>query len=319
MKRQKSGVNGRSSRLLAVFALAFASSALAPAPVFAQAGTQVEKIDAAAAKAEIAVQSLRGGVSVLSGSGGNIVVLAGNDGKLLVDAGIAVSRPKIQAALDAIGPSPIKFLVNTHYHWDHTDGNAWVHEAGAKIVAQENTLARLSAPQRVEEWKHTFPAAPAAARPTVTFKSTKTIEFDGETLALEHHGPGHTDGDLLVYFKRADVLVLGDIWWNGYYPMIDVGAGGSIDGTIRWVEIALARATPKTIVVPGHGPVGDRAQLAEFRDMLVAVRANVARLKREGRSLDEVVAARPTAAFDAKWGRFVIDGDLFTRLVYAGV
>ncbi len=258
-------------------------------------------------------------MSLLTGSGGNITVLTGGDGKLLVDGGIAVSRQKIRSALDGISSAPIAFLVNTHYHWDHTDGNEWVRKAGATIVAHENTLARLSASQRVEEWKHTFPAAPVDARPTVTFKSKKTVEFDGETLELEHYGPGHTDGDLLVYFERADVLVLGDIWWNGYYPMIDLGAGGSIDGMIRWAEIALARTTPKTIVVPGHGPVGDRAGLAEFRDMLVAVRSNVARLKREGRSVDEVVAARPTAAFDGKWGRFVIDGDLFTRLVYAGV
>ena len=247
------------------------------------------------------------------------MVLTGDDGKLLVDAGIAVSRPRVQATLDRISSAPIKFLVNTHYHWDHTDGNAWVHEAGATIIAHENTLARLSAPQRVEAWKHTFPAVPAGARPTVTFTSTKTLEFDGETIELEHDGPGHTDGDTLVYFKRADVLVLGDIWWNGYYPMIDVGAGGSIDGMIHWADIALARATAKTIIVPGHGPVGNRSQLAEFREMLVAVRTNVARLKREGRSVDEVVAARPTADFDATWGRFVIDGDLFTRLVYAGV
>lgn len=319
MRHQHVPATGRPGRLLAVFALALASQGLIPVPSLAQAGTQVEKIDAAAAKAEIAVEPLRGGISVLSGSGGNIVVLTGDDGKLLVDAGIAVSRPRIEAALDRVSSAPIELLVNTHYHWDHTDGNAWVHGAGATIIAHENTLARLSAPQRVDEWKHTFPAAPSGARPTVTFTSTKTLEFDGETLELEHYGPGHTDGDALVYFKQADVLVLGDIWWNGYYPMIDIGAGGSIDGMIRWADVALSRVTAKTIIVPGHGPVGNRAQLAEFREMLVTVRANVARLKREGRSLDEVVAARPTAVFDAKWGAFVIDGALFTRLVYAGV
>jgi glyoxylase-like metal-dependent hydrolase (beta-lactamase superfamily II) len=262
---------------------------------------------------------LRGNISVLMGSGGNITVLTGSDGKLLVDAGIGVSRPRIQAALDRLGPAPVKYLVNTHWHWDHTDGNEWVHGLGATVIAQENVLKRLSATTRVEEWDYTFRPWPEGGRPTVTFKKEKTLRFDGETIHLRGFGPGHTDGDSIVYFKKADVMALGDIFWNGVYPFIDRDTGGSIDGMIRLVNASLKQVTDRTIIVSGHGPVGNRAQLVEFRDMLAAVRENVARLKKQGKSLKEVIAARPTAAYDAKWGNFVIDPAFFTRLVYAGL
>jgi glyoxylase-like metal-dependent hydrolase (beta-lactamase superfamily II) len=302
-------------------ALAFCLLALclSPAQVFAQAESPVTKINEEAAKADIAVERLRGNISVLFGSGGNIVVLTGPDGKLLIDAGIAVSRAKIQGALDGISQAPTKYVINTHWHWDHTDGNEWMHDLGATIIAQENVLKRLSGTTRVEEWDYTFQPWPAGGRPTVTFKTDKTLRFGGETIVLRNYGVGHTDGDLSVYFAKADVLALGDNFWNGYYPFIDNGVGGRINGMIRWVNIALERATDKTIIIPGHGPVGNRAQLVEFRDMLVAIRDSVARLKKEGKTLDEVIAAKPTAAYDARWGGFVIDPAFFTRLVYAGV
>jgi glyoxylase-like metal-dependent hydrolase (beta-lactamase superfamily II) len=253
------------------------------------------------------------------GSGGNIVVFTSPEGKLVVDAGIAVSRPRIQAALDSISQAPLKYVINTHWHWDHTDGNAWMHDLGATIVAQENTLKRLSTTTRVEDWNYTFKPAPIGARPTVLVKTVKTISFNGETVVIKGYGPGHTDTDVSVYFTKADVMSLGDIWWNGYYPFIDYSTGGSIDAMIRLTNTYLNSVTDNTIIVPGHGPVGNRAQLIEFRDMLVAIRASVAHLKRQGKSLDDVIAAKPTAAYDAKWGGFVIDPAFFTRLVYVGV
>ena len=301
------------------FALVIVVGWFCPTHLFAQATSPVIKINEEAAKADITVEKLRGNISVLSGSGGNIIVLTGPDGKLLVDAGIAVSRAKIQRALDGISQAPIKYLINTHWHWDHTDGNEWVHNLGATIIARENVLKRLSATTRVEDWNYTFQPWPIGGRPTVTFKTDKTLNFDGETIELKSYGPGHTDGDVSAYFKNADVLATGDIFWNGYYPFIDNGVGGGIDGMIRWVNTSLAGVTDKTIIIPGHGPVGNRAQLVEFRDMLVAIRENVARLKKQGKSLEEVVAAKPSASYDAKWGGFVIDGAFFTRLVYAGV
>jgi glyoxylase-like metal-dependent hydrolase (beta-lactamase superfamily II) len=169
---------------------------------------------------------------------------------------------------------------------------------------------------RVDDWQYTFQPPAVGGRPTLTIEQKLALDFAGDTAVANYYGPAHTDGDLSVYFTKADVLVTGDTWWNGYYPFIDVAVGGSIDGMIRAANANITRATDKTIVVPGHGPVGGRAQLIEFRDMLSGIRANVAALKKQGKSLNEVILARPTAAYDAKWGGFVIDPTFFTRLVY---
>jgi glyoxylase-like metal-dependent hydrolase (beta-lactamase superfamily II) len=272
-----------------------------------------------AAKGPVTVHPLRGNISVLMGSGGNIAVLNTPDGKLLGDGGIAVSKPMIEEALASIGPAPIKYLINTHYHWDHTDGNAWLHEAGATIIAQENTLKRLTSGTRVIEWGFMFPPTPPAGLPTIVFKTEKTMEFGGEIIVLKHYGPGHTDTDASIYFKNADILQVGDIWWNGHYPFLDNGAGGNIDGLIRWVNECINASTDHTIIIPGHGDVSNRAGLIEFRDMLVAVRGNVARLKKSGKTLAQTVAAKPTAAFDAKYGDFLINPAFFTQLIYMDV
>ena len=303
----------------ALAALAVACVAAVPLLARAEVTSPVLLIDADAATAPITVQKLRGNINVLMGSGGNITVLNSAQGKLLVDAGIAVSKPRVEAALASISNAPLKVVINTHYHWDHTNGNAWMNEAGATIIAHENTLKRLTSGSRVIEWGFTFPPSPKAALPTVVFQTEKTVQFGGETLLLKHFGAGHTDTDALIYFKNADVLSVGDIWWNGHYPFLDNGAGGSIDGLIRWVNECIKLATPKTIIVPGHGEVSDRAGLTEFRDMLVAVQGNVARLKREGKTLAETVAAKPTAAFDAKYGDFLISPAFFIQLVYMDV
>ena len=260
------------------------------------------------ADADIVVQPLRGNITVLMGSGGNITVLSGKEGKFLVDAGISKSKEKLRAALDKIGPAPLKYVVNTHWHWDHTDGNAWMHEAGATIVAHRNTLKHLTETTHVNAWNWTFDPVPESARPTLVIDNKRTFSFAGTTIEVENFGGGHTDGDLWVYFKEADVLALGDTFWNGFYPYIDNEDGGSIDGAINWADEAVARTTDHTIVIPGHGPVGTRTQLIEFRDMLVTVRNNVAALKQQGKSLDEIIAAKPTAAFDAIWGNFVFNG-----------
>ncbi|GJH13316.1 MBL fold metallo-hydrolase [Caballeronia novacaledonica] len=271
------------------------------------------------ADTDIVVQPLRGNITELMGSGGNITVLCGEEGKFLVDAGISKSKEKLRGALDKIGSAPLKYVVDTHWHWDHTDGNGWMHEAGATIVAHRNTLKHLTETTHVDAWNWTFEPVPESARPTLVIADKRTFSFAGTTIEVENFGGGHTDGDLWVYFKEADVLALGDTFWNGFYPYIDNEDGGSIDGAIKWADKAIARTTDHTILIPGHGPVGTRAQLIAFRDMLLTVRNNVAALKQEGKSLDEVVAAKPTAAFDAAWGNFVFNGAQFTKMVYAGL
>jgi glyoxylase-like metal-dependent hydrolase (beta-lactamase superfamily II) len=271
------------------------------------------------ADADIVAQSLRENITVLMGSGGNITVLSGDEGKLLVDAGISKSQEKLRAALDKISPAPLRYVINTHWHWDHTDGNAWLHAAGATIIAQKGTFKHLTETTHVNAWNWTFDPVPEGARPTLLVNNEKTFHFDGTKIEVENFGHGHTDGDLWVYFENADVLALGDTFWNGFFPYIDNEDGGSIDGAIAWANKAVARTTDHTIIIPGHGPVGTRAQLIEFRDMLVTVRRNVADLKKQGKSLDEIIAAKPAAAFDAKWGHFVFNGDQFTKMVYAGL
>jgi glyoxylase-like metal-dependent hydrolase (beta-lactamase superfamily II) len=288
--------------------------------VFAQAQGTVDTIRAAAAAARIKVYRLRGNVSVLEGSGGNIAVLTGTDGKVLIDAGIAVSRARIAEALTSLSAEPIRHLINTHWHFDHADGNEWLRGEGATILAHENARKHLATAQRVEDWNFDFPPSPPAALPTEVMSADRTLRLNGATLALKHYGPGHTDGDISVAFEQQEIVHTGDLYWNGAYPFIDYSTGGSLGGNIRAVEAILAGTTDRTIIVPGHGhPVSNKAELEDYHAMLVGVRENVARLKKQGRTLDETIAARPTAAYDAKWGQFVIDPAFFTKLAYADV
>jgi glyoxylase-like metal-dependent hydrolase (beta-lactamase superfamily II) len=307
---------------LTIFGASLFAVAAVGIPVRAadQTVSPVITINKAAATADITTTPIRDNLSMLDGSGGNITVLTGTDGKFMVDAGIAVTRVKIAAALDKISNAPLKYLVDTHYHWDHTDGNPWVHDAGATIIATANTKKHVTTPEtRVDDWDFTFKALAPGGVPTVIVNKPTTYNFDGQTILLVPVPPAHTDSDLYVYFKQADVLVVGDLFWNSIYPFIDNEQGGNIDGMIRADNLILAVATDKTIIVPGHGTIGNRQQLTEFRDMLVGIRKNVAALKKQGKSLAEVIAAKPTAAYDAKYGQFVIGPDLFTKIVYDGL
>ena len=300
-------------RVLAVTALAYA--AVGCPSGHAQTDSPVTKINAAAATADITVQSLRGNVSAVIGSGGNITVLSSDDGKLMVDTGIVLSRPKLSAALDSISRAPPRYAINMHWHWDHTSGNEWIHQAGATIIAHENTLKHLSTTIRVSDWQYTFDPLPKGGLPTLIV-SELALRFGDETVLVRSYPSAHTDGDLYVYFTKADILATGDTYWNGLYPFIDKVVGGGINGMIEAANVNLAVATNQTVVVPGHGPVSDRAGLIEYRDMLVHIRDNVAALRRQGKSLEEIIAAKPSAAYDAKWGGFVINPAFFTRLVY---
>ena len=245
-------------RFLGVTAAAATGAWLAPCTLFAQDGpaqpgaepimvTQA-RVDAATAK--ISTQKLRGNISVLIGSGGNIAVLPGPEGKLLVDAGISTSRPQITQALSAISPDPIEGLINTHWHYDHTDGNEWIHAAGATIVAHDKTRQRLSTPQEIAIFNAHFPPAPMGALPTKTFIKDDSMKINGNTLILTHYDPAHTDTDISVHFADADILHTGDTWFSGASPFIDYSTGGHIDGMIRATERNLAVGTDSTILIP---------------------------------------------------------------------
>jgi glyoxylase-like metal-dependent hydrolase (beta-lactamase superfamily II) len=256
----------------------------------------------------------------LEGSGGNVAVLSGPDGKLLIDAGIAVSQRQMSATLASLGPEPVTHLINTHWHFDHANGNSWIYQLGPKIIAHINTRKHLATMQRVEDWNYDFQPLPQGALPTELFADHLSLKANGTTLALNYYGPAHTDSDVSVYMEEFDVLHTGDTYWNEIYPFIDYSTGGSIDGSIRAADANLAITTDKTVIIPGHGgPISNRVELQAFRDMLVAIRDNVATLKHQGRSLNDTIAAKPTAAYDAAWGQFVIGPALFTQLVYEGV
>ena len=306
-------------RFIASAGILTAAAWLSPQHLLAEGENIVVAARKRAETANITVQALRGNVSALIGSGGHIAVLAGRDGKVIIDSGYATSRARITDALAKIDPGPINHLVNTHWHFDHTDGNEWMHSEGATILAHENTRKHLSTTTRVEGWDFTFPPSPAGAIPNEVFDKEKTLYLNSTTIALSYYGPSHTAGDVSAYFVEAEVFHAGDTWWNGHYPFIDYSTGGNIKGMIRAADANLAKVTEKTIVIRGHGKIGGKPEMTEYRDMLINIYDRVAALKKEGKSLEEIIATKPTAAYDSKWAGSFITGDVFTKLVYAGV
>jgi glyoxylase-like metal-dependent hydrolase (beta-lactamase superfamily II) len=298
--------------------MAVAASCVNARGLFAQEDSLVQNAFKEATVAPITVQKLRRNITVLLGPGGNIAVLTGPDGKLLIDAEIVTAESNVAKAVAGINGGPIKQLINTHWHFDHTGGNDWVHRAGARILAQENTRKHLLVDTRVEGWKHTFPAAPAGAIPSTVFAEEHTLHANNTTLELKHYLPAHTDSDISVHFVEADVLHTGDTFWNRNYPFIDYSTGGSIDGTIRAAEANVAKVTDKMIVIPGHGAVGGKADLILFRDTMVEIREKVAALKKQGRTLAEVIATKPSARTDAEWGNGFMTPALYLEWVYQG-
>jgi glyoxylase-like metal-dependent hydrolase (beta-lactamase superfamily II) len=305
-------------RFMATSGLMLAASCVSPRELLAQEDSLVQNAFKEAATAPISVQTLRRNITVLLGAGGNIAVLTGPDGKLLIDAEIVTARPNVAQAIAGINADPIKQLINTHWHFDHAGGNDWVHQAGASILAQENTRKHLLVDTRVEGWKHTFPAAPAGAIPSTVFAEEHTLRANNTTLALKHYLPAHTDSDISVHFEEADVFHTGDTFWNRNYPFIDYSTGGSIDGTIRAAEANIAKVTDSMIVIPGHGAVGGKADLILFRDVMAEQREKVAAMKKQGRSLAEVIAAKPSARTDPEWGNGFMTPALFLEWCYQG-
>ena len=296
-----------------------ALTSLLPASVFAgQAGAALDPIDqmrAQMGQAPIEQMKLADNLTLLMGPGGNVVVLNGADGKIVVDGFVQTVWPKLKQVIDGLGTAPIKTLIDTHWHFDHADNNANFRKAGASILAHENTKKRLSETHDLLGM-HFLPA-PAAALPTQTFKSTQMLSANGEMLHLGYIQPAHTDTDIYIHYTKSNVLHMGDTFFNGMYPVIDPGTGGNIGGMIAAADLGLKMADARTKIVPGHGPLGDKAALTKYRDVLVTVRDRVKKLKAEGKTVDEVVASKPSSEFDAAWGvGFMMPKD-FLSLVYA--
>ncbi len=303
-------------------ASAFATSAaLTPALLRAQQhpapADLITNYRALAAKTPIKVTPLTPKLFLLQGVGGNMAALLGPDGTLLVDTSVQTAAPHIKDALTTLQAPPIAVVVNTHWHFDHTDGNAPLHTAGAhEILAHENTLKRMSTPQYLEALDVHFPATPAEAHPTRTFSDTNTLNGNGQSVHLEHFSPAHTDSDILVWFPESDVLHVADIWFNGFYPLVDYSSGGRLAGMVAAADVALKVAKPDTKIIPGHGPLGTRKELQTYRDMLATVHDRVATMKSAGKSLEDVIAARPTAEFDATQVKGMLTPDKFVTIAY---
>ncbi len=265
---------------------------------------------------EIKAERVADGIYMLTGSGGNLGLSVGEDGAYLIDDQYAPLSVKILAAVKELTPEPVRFVVNTHYHGDHTGGNENMGEAGALLVAHENVRRRMAAGTFMKAFNRQVEPAPAGALPVVTFTDAVTFHWNGEEIRVFFVGPAHTDGDAIIHFVKADVFHMGDTLFNGIYPFIDVSAGGRVDGMIAAVDRVLKVASEKTRLIAGHGPLATRADLQVYRDMLAQVRDRVAKLKAEGKTAEQIVAAKPTADFDEKWGGGFMKPDVWVGLVF---
>jgi cyclase len=267
-------------------------------------------------KAPIESTKLTDNLTLLRGPGGNVVVLNGKDGKLIVDTFTQLAWDRFKKTLDDLGSAPLKLAINSHWHWDHTDNNSNVHGTGATLLAHENTLKRLSETHDLDVIGLHFDPVPASALPQKTFKESYQMNFSGEHVALGRFAPAHTDSDIFIHFQKSNVLHMGDVFFNGIYCYIDRGTKGSIHGMIAGATKMLAMVDNDTKIVPGHGPLGNKADLKAFRDMMVTAEGRVQKLKTAGKTLDEAVAAKPLADLDAMWGKGVLSSDAFVHVVY---
>jgi cyclase len=268
---------------------------------------------------EITTTEVADGVFMLQGSGGNIGVSVGEDGVFLIDDQYAPLTDKIVAAVKAIDSGPIRFVLNTHWHGDHTGGNENLGGTGALIVAHDNARRQMTVGQFFELWDRKVEPSSDASLPVVTFSDEVTFHLNGDVIRAFHVAHAHTDGDSMVHFEKANVLHMGDTFFNGTFPFIDVYSGGSLAGIIAACHKALALVDDKSKIIPGHGPLGGRSELIAYRDMLQRAEDAVAPLVRQGMSLEEIGEADPLAPLVETWGGGFITSEQFLQLIYEGM
>jgi glyoxylase-like metal-dependent hydrolase (beta-lactamase superfamily II) len=280
-----------------------------------------------ASKVELAVNPIAGGISVIEGvggfAGGNVGVSVGSDGVFIVDDELETMSPKLQAVLARLSKSPVRFVINTHWHGDHSGGNEAFGNAGAVIVAHDNVRQRLTASQAEARAKAAGAAAPSAAGgkadpvlPVVTFGHDVTLHLNGEDVHVFHVPPAHTDGDAVVHFTKANVVHTGDLFVSRGYPFVDLKSGGNFEGFINAADAILAISNAKTKIIPGHGPVVGRREVEVWRGVLDTLRQRVKVLIANGKTLEQAIAAKPTADLDAKMGGNFIAPDQIVEAAY---
>ncbi len=285
--------------------------------VFGMAVTQAQQGDMS--DVQIQVNQLTDNVYVLFGAGGNIGLSVGEDGAFLIDDQFAPLSEKITEAIATVTDKPVSFLLNTHHHPDHTGGNENFGEAGAMIVAHENVYERLTEEQVINFFNMTIPPAPEVALPVITFTDEMTFHWNGDNINIFHAATAHTDGDSIVYFEKANVVHMGDLFFNGMYPFIDLDAKGSIAGMVAGVARVLEMIDENTQVIPGHGPMATAEDLQAYYDMLVTVQDRVQNQIDKGKSKEDIIAAGLTKDFDDAWGNGILQPDQWVVLVYESI
>ena len=264
----------------------------------------------------IQVEQVAPGVHVLYGQAGNIGVSSGPDGVFLIDDQYAAMTPKVLEAVAGIHPGAPQFVLNTHWHTDHTGGNENLARQGSVIVAHDQARVRMGSEQFSEFFQRKTPASPAKALPVVTFNDSVSLHLNGDELRGIHAPQSHTDGDVFIHFRKANVIHTGDLMFAGMYPFIDLESGGSVDGVIAAVDRMLALADDKTRIIPGHGKVTDRAGLTAYRAMLATTNARMRELVKAGRTEDQILAAKPFADFDASLAWPFITVERYIRILF---
>ncbi len=286
--------------------LAFSCAALAVPAALAQQDFS---------KVEIKATKLSDTAYMMTGSGGNLGLSVGEDAVFLVDDQFAPLSEKITTAIAQITSKPVRFILNTHWHFDHTGGNENFGKAGAILVAHDNVRKRMNSEQFIEFMRMNQPAAPKAALPVVTFAAGLTFHLNGDEIRVIHVPRAHTDGDAIVHFVKSDVIHMGDTYFNGFYPFIDTSSGGTIDGVVAAADQVLAIATDTTRIIPGHGPLSNKAELKVYRDMLATLSARVKKMIADGRKIEEITASNVSADFDEKWGKGFIPPNKFAEMI----
>ena len=285
------------------------AAALAAMSVPAQAQLQAPEV-------QVRTEKVAEGIHVLFGNGGNVGVSSGPDGVFIIDDQYAPMTPGLSAAIAEISDSPVRFVINTHWHGDHTGGNENFGKMGAVVIAHDNVRARMSVPQAMEFFKRAVPASPQGALPVITFSDSVSLHLNGDDVRAIHVPGAHTDGDAIIHFRKANVIHAGDTFFNGWYPFIDADSGGSIAGLLAAIDTMLALSDGSTRIIAGHGPVSGKAELEAYRKMLVDTVTRIRTLRAEGKTVDEIVALAPNAAdYDKTWATSFINPERYVRMI----